>query len=88
MSLDFTRILGFGSGGGMARDDSPPPVEHVMVQRPLRRVLAFTGRTIDQVVNCPIAKREVLGYYKLYRWVERRSEVLELERQWNKLGGG
>lgn len=82
--MDFTRILGFGSG--LDRDTSPTPVEHVMVQRPLRRVLAFTGRTIDDVVNCPIAKREVLGYYRLHCWVERRCEVLELEQQWNTPG--
>lgn len=60
--------------------------EYILVQRPLRRVLAFTRRSIDDVVNDPVAKREVLGYYKLYRQVERTSEVRELERQWNRLG--
>ena len=58
-------------------------VEHVIVQRPLHRVLAFTGRSIDDVVNDPIAKREVLGYYKLHKWVYRQSEISDLERQWN-----
>ena len=57
--------------------------EHVMIQRPLQRVLAFTRRSIDDVVNDPIAKREVLGYYKLYRQIQRGSEVSDLERQWN-----
>ena len=57
--------------------------EHVMIQRPLQRVLAFTRRSIDDVVNDPIAKREVLGYYKLYRQVQRTGEVSDLERQWN-----
>jgi hypothetical protein len=25
----------------------------------------------------------VLGYFKLHRWVNRQSEIGELERQWN-----
>jgi hypothetical protein len=60
-------------------------VEHVLTQRPLQRVLAFTGRSIDDVVNSPVVKREVLGYFKLHRWVDRQSEIGELERQWNTL---
>ena len=59
-----------------------PLVEHI-VRRPLNRVLAFTGRSIDDVVNDPIAKNEVYGYYKLYRQVERAGQVRDLERQWN-----
>ena len=61
-----------------------PRVERV-VQRPLNRVLAFTGRTIDDVVNDPMVKNQVYGYYKLYRQIERSSEVRDLERQWNPL---
>jgi hypothetical protein len=38
------------------------------------------------VVNNPIAKNMVLGYFKLSRTVDRRAEVVELERQWNPLG--
>lgn len=49
------------------------------------RVLGFTGKTIDDIVNCPIAKRTVLGYFKLHRFVERSSEITDLERQWNPL---
>jgi len=37
--------------------------EHVVIQRPLRRVLAFTRRTIDDVINDPIARNEVRGYF-------------------------
>lgn len=69
-----------------SREVTPLHVEHVLALRPLRKVLAFAGRSIDDVVNCPIAKRDVLGYYKLHCWVERRMDVLELERQWNSLG--
>ncbi|MFN4242858.1 MAG: hypothetical protein ACK4PI_06425 [Tepidisphaerales bacterium] len=62
--------------------------EYVVRRRTaFHRVLGFTGRTIDDIVNCPIARREVLGYYKLHRWVERRCEIVELERQWNPLLG-
>jgi hypothetical protein len=54
----------------------------VQVHRPLRRLLAVAGRTLDDVVNCPIAKNQVLGYYKLHRQVERAGEIGELERWW------
>jgi hypothetical protein len=59
--------------------------EHIVVQHPLRRVLAFTGRSIDDVVNSPMVKREVLGFYKLHKWVQRGMDVSELERQWNSV---
>ena len=54
-------------------------------ERVLRKILAFTNRTIDDVVNDPYAKNEILGYYKLHRSIERSSEVTDLERQWNPL---
>ena len=63
--------------------ESADAMEYVMAQRPLQRVLAFSGCSIDDVVNCPIAKRRVLGYYKLHRWAQRETEIGELERQWN-----
>ena len=56
------------------------------VQKPLRRVLRFTGRSIDDVVNSRIAKNEVLGYYKLQKFIDRRMEIVDLEKQWNPLG--
>jgi len=59
--------------------------EQVMVQRSLHRVLAFTGLSIDDVVNDPVCKRQVLGFYKLHKWVGRGMEISELERQWNPL---
>jgi hypothetical protein len=49
----------------------------------LQRVLSFTGHTIHDVINDPVARQKVAGYYKLHKWVERQSEVSELERQWN-----
>ncbi len=61
--------------------------EHVLRRvSPFHRVLGFTGKSIDDVVNCPIAKRTVLGYFKLHREVDRRCEIVDLERQWNPHG--
>jgi hypothetical protein len=58
-------------------------VEHIVRLRALHRVLAFTGRSIDDVVNNPIVKNEVLGWYKLHKWINRGMEIHDLERQWN-----
>ena len=63
--------------------EPPDPQIRYASQRPLHRVLAFTGRSIDDVVNDPIAKNQVYGYYKVLRQVQRSSEVRDLERQWN-----
>ena len=57
--------------------------EHVMIQRPLQRILAFRGRSIDDVVNDRLVKNEIYGYWKLHRQVERACDVVDLERQWN-----
>ena len=76
----------FSSGRFSARPTQTPHAEHVIVRRPLQRVLAFTGRTIDDIVNSPIAKNQVLGYYKLHRWVDRGIEISDMEKAWNPLG--
>ena len=60
-------------------------IERVIIHRPLHRVLAFTRRTIDDVVNDPIARNQVRAYFKLHKWVRRESEISELERQWNNM---
>jgi hypothetical protein len=57
--------------------------EYVIINRPLDRILAFTGFSIDDIVDNPIAKNAVLGYYKLYKQIARGSEIVDLERQWN-----
>jgi hypothetical protein len=81
--MSFLNVFNFG------RNHAPPPAggrtEIVHLQNALRRVLSFTGHTIDDVVNDPIAKAKVLGFYKLHRWVARENETSELERQWNPL---
>lgn len=58
-------------------------LEQRVIQTRLSRVLAFTGLTIDDVVNNPIAKNQVRGYFKLSKQIVRRSEIVELEKQWN-----
>lgn len=60
-------------------------LEHVFIHHPLRRILAFTRRTIDDVINDPMARNEVRCFYKLQRSIERHSEIRDLERQWNPL---
>ena len=81
--MSFLNVFNFG------RTYAPPPpggrTEVVHLQNALRRVLSFTGHTIDDVVNSPLAKAKVLGFYKLHRWVERENETSDLERQWNPL---
>lgn len=54
-------------------------------QNALERILSHTGKSIHDVINCPIARQTVVGYYKLSKDVERREEIVELERQWNSL---
>ena len=62
---------------------APEPLVRYAARHPLHRVLAFTGRSIDDVVNDPIARNQVFGYYKLLRQIERAAEVRDLESQWN-----
>jgi hypothetical protein len=76
--------LGFGFVGRLFPQESA--TEHLLIRRPLDRILAFRGRSIDDVVNNPVIKNEIYGYWKLYRELQRHSEVVDLERQWNPLG--
>ena len=78
--------LGGGTGHGSLDAGTGQLMEHVLIQRPLERVLMLCRRSIDDVVNSPLVKNEVLGYWKVYKQIHRRSEVLQLERQWNPLG--
>jgi hypothetical protein len=86
--MSNTGGLGFGDGTGQRPlgESHGQRMEHVMLQQPLQRVLMLCRRSIDEVVNSPLVKNEVLGYWKVYKQIHRRSEVLQLERQWNPLG--
>jgi len=57
--------------------------ELVIPYRPLRQVLEFTRHSIHDIINCEIARREVLGYYKLKCDIERRCEATDMDRWWN-----
>lgn len=81
----MAQMHGFGFRTPNKLVDSEPKVSHVLRERALRRVLNFTRRTIDDVVNNPIVKNEVLGYYKLHKFINRQTEIRDLERQWNSL---
>ena len=59
-------------------------MEQVLVQRPLNRILSFIQCSIDDVVNDPVVKGKVRGYYKLHRQIERHAEITEMERAWNQ----
>lgn len=61
----------------------PPAIERRVIMNRLSRILAFTRLTIHDVVNNPIAKNQVHGYYRLSKMIDRRSEIVELEKQWN-----
>jgi hypothetical protein len=64
-------------------DPAPPSASFVLKQHEMRRLLNFAGWTIDDVVQNPIARRDVARWFKLGRAMNRRLEVLDLERQWN-----
>lgn len=82
----MSRLSGFGLGGSrIEKDPGGGRTEFVLIQHRLQRILAFTRRSIHDVVNDPIVKNEVLGYYKLQRQIERSVETRELERQWNSV---
>lgn len=76
----------FSTGHNALSSAGPAPTEHRIIRSRLSRILAFTGLSIDDVVNSRIAKNHVRGYFKLSRSIERREEVAELERQWNPTG--
>ena len=72
-------------GIGIPRLAQPALERHELVNlhRPLRRVMAFVGCSIDELCNDPILKNQVFGYFKLYKEMNRRTEVRDLEKQWN-----
>lgn len=74
--------LGFG-GRGVTPVTGAARTECVILQQPLQRVLMLCRRSIDDVVNSRVVKNEVIGYWKVYHHIQRRAEILDLERQWN-----
>ena len=68
-------------GLGTPRADShrDGPVAMFSEAQILGRILRFTGYSIHDVVNDPIARNAVIGYYGLYRYIERRCAELDLQ---------
>jgi hypothetical protein len=81
----MSKLFGLGLQSPLHQPAEEPRTSHVVLQSVLRRVLNFTGHTIDDIINSPVARRDVRTWFKLHKFVERRSEVVELERQWNPL---
>ena len=81
----MSKLYGFGLQFPERESAQEPRTSHVVIQSVLHRVMNFTGRTIDDIINSPIARRDVQAYFKIHKFVERRSEVVELERQWNPM---
>lgn len=75
----------FGRNNHIFRPLDDDGIRQVMIQRDFQKLLGFAGRSIDDVVNCPIAKRDVLQWFRISRSMKRRLEVLDLEKQWNPL---
>ena len=75
--MDFSRTFGPEK---LVQHDGP---QYVVRQSELSTVLAFARRSIDDVINCPIARRDVYNWFKTGRRMQRWIEVSELERQWN-----
>jgi hypothetical protein len=63
--------------------DPTPKTESIILHHPLHRILAFTGLTIDNIIDSPIARNTVYGYFKLHKQIQRTHEIIDLERQWN-----
>lgn len=61
-------------------------VSYVMSNHVLKRILNFTGHSIDDVINNPVARNKVRVYFRLHKFIQHGSEISELERQWNPLG--
>src|SRR5207249_7858991 len=68
-NVSMTGLETLGFGRSHPRRDERASSAWVQRQQPLRRILSFTRRSIDDVINCPIARNEVIGYYKLYRLI-------------------
>jgi hypothetical protein len=81
----MSQLVGFGLSRHWPQRPRRDGNAWILEQRPLDRILSHLRYSIDDVVNDPIAKHAVLGYFKLSRQVTRRCEIVDLERQWNPI---
>ena len=66
----------FGGTGGRAIHGTTGTYEQRISQFILNQVLEYTGHTIHDVINDPLVRYEVTGYYRLYRQLTRRGDQL------------
>lgn len=85
MTAMLNAFTGSSNRGGI-HSLGAQPIEYVQRSNEMRRLLAFAGRSIDEVVNCPVARREVISYFRIGHQMRRLTEIDALERQWNPLG--
>ncbi len=78
----MSSLQSLGIYGSRRAAHEPAPQHLLVLERPLQKLLEFTHRSIDDVVNCPLAKREVLGYYKLQQQIRRNDEAYQLDKWW------
>ena len=64
---------------------SPFELDATEAVRAGKNVITFC--VVNDVVNDPIVKNEIYGFYKLHKQVQRTSDIVDLERQWNALPG-
>lgn len=67
------------------KDDQPQAGGSTLltVTTPLSHMLSASRNSIDDVVNCPIAKRQVQFYFKVTKSIARQKQIKDLEKQWN-----
>ena len=80
--MSAANLFGFGIPSLPVRSGSN--VQRLLVQQPLDRILNFLNRDIHDVINDPIVRGQVYGYFKLDKQIRRLSEVVEMERAWNR----
>jgi hypothetical protein len=76
-------FLGIGPRHTLRQDQ--PQAAYLLARLPLKRILAFRARSIDDVVNSPLVKNEILAFWKLHKQLETMTEIFELEQQWNSV---
>ena len=70
-------ITSSGLGGAQISPLADRPMAMLSEAQIISRILDFTGYTIDDVVNNPVARNAVRGYYGLYRYIEARCEQID-----------
>jgi hypothetical protein len=80
IAMNSLRILGIGSSGPVTSDGTAR-YQQAISRLALRRILRYRKRTIDDIINNPLVKMEVLGWYRMSRFVERRCDKITSDRQ-------